>query len=294
LYKFLNVQHSPESCKRSLRRFAACPPVGPVGGNCPDDELPTIARSRSQQSWKNLVSIQALNWAFDRDVRPSGAKFILVCLANRVDSEGHCWTSQKRLAVDTNQSDRSVRQHLSRLEEIGLIRRSQRRRKDGTRAADAFDLNWHEDRWKHSPVEDEPTGISRRTNRKISPVQPEDLAGQEPNKEPNKEPSARARDTSPANGRAARACAIWRQHEDELSRLEIWDVWLKHATPQHHDCGLLVLAVSTQLFRDQIQGHVAEIERIVQRKVKIVIKPFAVQAARRRERPELSQTVKAT
>lgn len=238
------------------------------------------------------MSIQALNWAFNQDVRPSAAKFVLVCLANRVNSEGHCWTSQKRLARDTSQSDRSVREHLSTLEELDLLTRTQRRRKDGTRASDGFDLNWQEDKWKVSPVY-ATAGKSRRTKRQDSPDQPENLAGHEPNTEP---PGtfARARDPSPAEDRAAHACAIWRQHEDELSRLEIWDVWLKYATPQHHDCGLLVLAVSTQLFRDQIQGHVAEIERIVQRKVKIVIKPFAVQAARRRERPELSQTVKAT
>ncbi len=104
--------------------------------------------------------------------------------------------------------------------------------------------------------------------------QPEDFAGQEPNKDPNKEPSARARDAAPANGRAARACAIWRQHEDQLRQLEIWDVWLKHATPLKHDCGLLTLAVSTQLFRDQIQKHLSDIERIMKRKIKIVINPL--------------------
>ena len=244
-------------------------------------------------TWNDLVSIQALNWAFDRDVRPSGAKFVLVCLANRVDSEGHCWTSQKRLAVDTNQSERSVRQHLSRLEKLGLIMRSRRRRKDGTRAADGFDLNWHEAPVGDKPtgksrqtnrqispvVEDEPTGKSRRTNRKISPDQPEDFAGQEPNKEPNKEPSARARDVAPANGRTVRACAIWREHEDELQQLEIWDVWLKHATPLKHDCGLLTLAVSTHLFRNKIQEHLSDIERIMKRKLKIVINPLpALQA----------------
>ncbi len=114
------------------------------------------------------MSIQALNWAFNQDVRPSAAKFVLVCLANRVSSEGHCWTSQKRLARDTSQSDRSVREHLSTLEELGLLTRTQRRRKDGTRASDGFDLNWQEDKWKVSPV-DATAGKSRRTNRKISP-----------------------------------------------------------------------------------------------------------------------------
>ena len=76
------------------------------------------------------MSFQGLNWAFKQDVKPSPAKFVLVALANYADENGHCYPSQKRLAEDACQSERSVRAHLASLEKQGLIRRSKRRRKE--------------------------------------------------------------------------------------------------------------------------------------------------------------------
>nr|WP_256366946.1 helix-turn-helix domain-containing protein [Lentilitoribacter sp. Alg239-R112] len=63
---------------------------------------------------------------------PSGCKFVAIALANYADENGECFPSVKRLSKYTNQSDKTVRDHLSKLEEIGFISRERIRRKDGT------------------------------------------------------------------------------------------------------------------------------------------------------------------
>ena len=90
------------------------------------------------------MSITALNWAFSAKVKSSNAKFILVALSNYADEDGYCYPSQARLARDTGQSERSVRRHLAQLEADQWITRSERRRKNGSRTSDAFNLNWAE------------------------------------------------------------------------------------------------------------------------------------------------------
>lgn len=81
------------------------------------------------------MSVEAMSWAFRQPVEPCAAKFILVALGNFADEAGYCFPSQKRLAADTSQSERSVRQHLAALEQAGWIKR-EKRRQDGTNASD--------------------------------------------------------------------------------------------------------------------------------------------------------------
>jgi hypothetical protein len=132
------------------------------------------------------MSNQAVTWAYAQDVKPAGAKFVLVTLANFADADGHCYPSQRRLAEDSGLSERAVRDHLTALEARDFIRRSARRRKDGSRTSDAFDLSMGRTNREISPVA--ATGKSRRTNRQISPNQPADFAGHEPSVEPPEEP----------------------------------------------------------------------------------------------------------
>lgn len=87
------------------------------------------------------MSVWATKWAYEQDVTPCGAKFVLVALADFADAEGHCYPSQKRLAKMTGQSERSVRDHVLMLEEQGFLRRVKRTKADGTRATDEFFLN---------------------------------------------------------------------------------------------------------------------------------------------------------
>ena len=62
------------------------------------------------------MSHQAVTWAYEQDVTPSGAKFVLVTIANYASGEGYCYPGQGKLAKDTGLSERSVRAHLDRLE----------------------------------------------------------------------------------------------------------------------------------------------------------------------------------
>ncbi len=169
------------------------------------------------------MSITALNWAFSAKVESSNAKFILVALSNYADEDGYCYPSQARLARDTGQSERSVRRHLAQLEADEWITRSERRRKNGSRTSDAFNLNWVEHKRPICPVVTEPTGQSGRDNRPICPDQPANLAGPEPSVKPPEEPPG-ARDAREVAAEGApptrRALAWLTEHMPEAAARE--------------------------------------------------------------------------
>jgi len=86
------------------------------------------------------MSIGLIDWALKQAVYPSAAKFVLVALANYADENDYCYPSQSRLALDTGQSERSVRAHIAQLEADGWIKRDQRRRPNGSFTSDAFTI----------------------------------------------------------------------------------------------------------------------------------------------------------
>lgn len=65
-------------------------------------------------------------WAKRQKTGSVGAKAVLMALAERTGDEPVAFPSQIRLAEETEQSERTVRTHLARLEELGLIKRSRR------------------------------------------------------------------------------------------------------------------------------------------------------------------------
>ena len=67
------------------------------------------------------MSHQAVVWAYEQDVQPSGSKFVLVTLAK-----------------DTGQSVRAVRAHVAKLEDAGVLVRERRHAKSGHRRSDGF------------------------------------------------------------------------------------------------------------------------------------------------------------
>lgn len=74
------------------------------------------------------MSFDAQAWA--RKIKTGGGirKSVLMSIANRAnDADGACWPSQKRIADETEWSERAVRDALRELEEMGLIRRVKRR-----------------------------------------------------------------------------------------------------------------------------------------------------------------------
>lgn len=75
------------------------------------------------------MSIQLVGQVID--LRDSGmkppVKLVLLLLANRADEHGECWPTQKRLALEANMSERSIRDHLKALEDAGYIDRDTKR-----------------------------------------------------------------------------------------------------------------------------------------------------------------------
>lgn len=114
------------------------------------------------------MSNRALTWAFDQDIQPSGAKFVLVALADHANEAGYCYPSQARLAFDTGQTDRAVRTHLATLEERGILVRERRNDEHGHRKSDGFWLVGYK------PL---PESVSARLPEESAARLPEDISG---------------------------------------------------------------------------------------------------------------------
>jgi hypothetical protein len=73
------------------------------------------------------MSLQALVWAFDLDLRPATTKFVLVALADYASDENLCFPSVQTLCDKTCLDRKTVLRALERLEELLLIRDTQKR-----------------------------------------------------------------------------------------------------------------------------------------------------------------------
>lgn len=126
-------------------------------------------------------------WAYKVDIDQPLAKFVLVCIADAAGEEGRAFPGQKRLSRMTSMGERTVRRHLAWLEENGYIRRSERRREDGSRTSDEYflppkDTGGQIGRWGV-------TGQIGRTPRPNTTSSPATVAGHELPEEPPVEPS---------------------------------------------------------------------------------------------------------
>lgn len=135
------------------------------------------------------MSNAALTWAFDSDVSPAAAKFVLVALADLADESHSCYPSQDRLAGSTGQSRDSVLRHLKTLEALGFIVRQRRSTREGYRTSDRYFLRVGAPelpKWQSAYLADCP-GLSGNT--------PENLSGRlqpEPSYEPKVNPKRSA------------------------------------------------------------------------------------------------------
>jgi Helix-turn-helix domain len=74
------------------------------------------------------MSFDAQAWARKIKTGSPSRKAVLMSIANRAnDSDGACWPSQRRIADETEFSERTVREALKDLEDMDLIRRVKRR-----------------------------------------------------------------------------------------------------------------------------------------------------------------------
>lgn len=103
------------------------------------------------------MSHKATNWAFDQKGLKPAAKLVLLCLADRHNTDNGCFPAQDTLAEDACMSRRSVNDQLNILEEQGFIRR--RKRIDpatGRQKSTEYVLNFdHKTRVQESHMEEE-------------------------------------------------------------------------------------------------------------------------------------------
>lgn len=85
-------------------------------------------------------SWDALAWASRQTTGGPGPKVVLLSLAKRADESWSCYPGQDTLAEETEQSVRTVRDQLKKLEEQGLIRRESRGKPGGGRTSDRYFL----------------------------------------------------------------------------------------------------------------------------------------------------------
>ena len=83
------------------------------------------------------MSIEALNWAFKQDLKPT-QKFVLVALADCADDYGICFPSHKHIAEKTGFSKSSVRAAISELSKKLLIEKVGRFRGNLSHTSNAY------------------------------------------------------------------------------------------------------------------------------------------------------------
>lgn len=86
------------------------------------------------------MSLQAITAALALRGYAASEKLLLIAWANYADENFRCYPSQRRMAEDTGLSDRQIRTISANLEDRGAIRRTQRRRPDGSRSTDIVEL----------------------------------------------------------------------------------------------------------------------------------------------------------
>lgn len=81
-----------------------------------------------------------MTWAIAQTAGSPAKKAVLMNLADRADEAWSCFPSQRRIALDTELGERTVRRALDELAEAGLLRKEHRRRKGGSYSSDRFVL----------------------------------------------------------------------------------------------------------------------------------------------------------
>lgn len=203
------------------------------------------------------MSICAKSWAYEQrcgKVRESGkyagsykgdptAKAVLVAVAEFANAKGECWPGQLTLADMCDMDERTVRAKLAHLEdELKLIERTERRRRDGTRTSDSLRLlapthrlrppaeNPSSEAQAETGEESQPenhsgdswlTGKVMQVERKSNAGQPEAFSAQcrdEPSVEPSDELSAAAGEGTPLSDNVTASCLLLLNKVEEFPR----------------------------------------------------------------------------
>ena len=87
------------------------------------------------------MSIKAMSWAWEQATTSSGAKLVLLALADHANDDGECWPGMKRIAEKCGMSARQVSNHVTNLQQAGLISTSRRCRDDHKYSTYLYQLN---------------------------------------------------------------------------------------------------------------------------------------------------------
>lgn len=87
------------------------------------------------------MSNRALTWAWSQKTGGPALKGVLTVLADLADEDHSCWPSMEYIGDKVEVSERSVRRHLTQLEEAGLLLKVRRDSGFGNRLNDRFVLN---------------------------------------------------------------------------------------------------------------------------------------------------------
>ena len=73
------------------------------------------------------MSLDAISWAFQQDIKLATAKFVLVAMADRAGEDHTCFPSIDRLVLDTSLNRKTVLSSLKFLVEMGFIEDTNKR-----------------------------------------------------------------------------------------------------------------------------------------------------------------------
>lgn len=85
------------------------------------------------------MSIEALSWAWKHSIA-SSEKLTLLALADHSDPDGICWPGVRGLSRKTGLSEKTIRRSILAMESMGLLEKSERRRKDGYKSSNQIHL----------------------------------------------------------------------------------------------------------------------------------------------------------
>lgn len=199
------------------------------------------------------MSIAATTWAYAQDPGDTGAKFVLVALADYADEAWSCYPSQARLAAMTGQSDRTVRRHLKVLESAGLITREKRHGKSGARTSDRYVLavnappTGQNDQWSDCPPVSVTTGQDDQAPRTPVSRAPRTRVSTEPSFDPSMNRQV-AREAEP--DRFDEFWAAYPRKDDKGRARKAWVAALKKAPAERIIEGARRYAATPGLLRD--------------------------------------------
>lgn len=87
------------------------------------------------------MSIEAIGWAFKKcNLNDPTAKFVLIAICNYADEDDKAWPSHATIARITGYSKRTIQAAVGRLEDAGVITRTERARENGSQSSSTITI----------------------------------------------------------------------------------------------------------------------------------------------------------